>query len=98
MRAVSERIISERAYYAVFAALLVLTLTTYAAARVDLGRWNTSVGLGIAAGKAALIVLYFMHARYSGRLTRLVIGAGLFWLGILLTLTLSDYLTRVRGW
>ena len=94
----SERIISERAYYAVFAALLVLTLTTYEAARADLGRWNTPVGLAIAAGKAVLIVLYFMHARYSTRLTRVVIGAGLFWLGILLVLTMSDYVTRVRGW
>lgn len=94
----SERVISERAYYAVFAALLVLTVTTYGAARVDLGHWNTPVGLGIAAGKAALIVIYFMHARYSTRLTRVVIVAGLFWLGILLVLTLSDYLTRARGW
>jgi cytochrome c oxidase subunit 4 len=94
----SERIISERAYWAVFAALLVLTLSTYEAARVDLGRWNTPVGLAIAACKAVLIVLYFMHARYTGRLTRVVIGAGLFWLGILLVLTMSDYVTRVRGW
>ena len=94
----SEKIISERAYYAVFIILLGLTLTTYEAARVDLGRWNTPVGLAIAAGKALLVMLYFMHARYSSRLTRIVIGAGLFWLGILLVLTMSDYLTRVRGW
>jgi cytochrome c oxidase subunit 4 len=95
---VSEKIISERAYYAVFVVLLLLTLTTYEAARVNLGRWNTPVGLAIAVGKAALIILYFMHARYSGWLTRVVIAAGLFWLGILLVLTMSDYITRVRGW
>ncbi|MCA1816436.1 MAG: cytochrome C oxidase subunit IV family protein [Acidobacteria bacterium] len=94
----SEKIISERAYYAVFVVLLLFTATTYFAARVDLGRWNTPVGLAIAAVKAALIVIYFMHARYSTRLTRVVIGAGLFWLGILLALTVSDYVTRVRGW
>jgi cytochrome c oxidase subunit IV len=94
----SEKIISERAYYAVFIILLGLTLTTYEAARLRLGRWNTPVGLAIAAGKALLIIIYFMHARYSSRLTRVVIGAGLFWLGILLVLTMSDYLTRVRGW
>ena len=94
----SEKIISERAYYAVFVVLLLLTLTTYGAARVDLGRWNAPVGLAIAAVKAVLIILYFMHARFSGRLTRVVIGAGLFWLGILLVLTMSDYVTRVRGW
>lgn len=94
----SEKIITERAYYTVFVVMLVLTLTTYEAARVDLGRWNTPVGLAIAAGKALLIILYFMHARFSSRLTRVVIGAGLFWLGILLVLTMSDYVTRVRGW
>jgi cytochrome c oxidase subunit 4 len=94
----SEKIITERAYYAVFIILLLLTLTTYGAARIDLGHWNTPVGLAIAVGKAVLIILYFMHARFSSWLTRIVIGAGLFWLGILLVLTMSDYMTRGRGW
>ena len=97
-RAMTEKIISEKAYYIVFIFLLVLTLTTYEAAHVDLGRWNTAVGLAIAVSKAALIILYFMHARFSSRLTWVVISAGLFWLGILLVLTMSDYVTRVRGW
>ena len=92
----TAKIISEKAYYLIFALLLVLTLTTYEAARFDLGRWNAPVGLAIAACKAALIILYFMHARYSKWLTWIVVGAGLLWLGILLTLTLSDYLTRIQ--
>lgn len=92
----AAKIISERAYYLVFAVLLVLTITTYEAARLDLGRWNAPVGLVIAAFKAVLIILYFMHARHSRWLTWIVVAAGLLWLGILLVLTLSDYLTRVQ--
>ena len=92
----SAKIISEKAYYLVFAILLTLTLTTYEAARVDLGRWNAPVGLAIAAFKAVLIILYFMHARYSNWLTWIVVAAGLLWLGILLVLTMSDYLTRIQ--
>ena len=67
------------------------------AARVDLGRWNAPVGLAIAACKAVLIILYFMHARYSNWLTWIVVAAGLLWLGILLVLTMSDYLTRIQA-
>lgn len=92
----SAKIISEKTYYLIFIALLLLTLTTYEAARVDLGRWNAPLGLFIAACKAILIILYFMHARYSRWLTWIVLAAGLLWLGILLVLTMSDYLTRIQ--
>lgn len=92
----TAKIISEKAYYLIFVVLLVLTLTTYEAARIDLGRWNAPVGLAIAAFKALLVILYFMHARYSDRLTWIVLAAGLLWLGILLVLTMSDYLTRIQ--
>ncbi|HKC65723.1 MAG TPA: cytochrome C oxidase subunit IV family protein [Pyrinomonadaceae bacterium] len=92
----AAKIISEKAYYMVFVLLLVLTITTYEAARVDLGRWNAPLGLFIAACKAILIILYFMHARYSRWLTWIVVAAGLLWLGILLVLTMSDYLTRIQ--
>ena len=91
-----EKIISEKTYFAVFIALLVLTLCTYETAKLDLGRWNTPVGLAIAAVKATLVILYFMHVRYSTALTRIVIVIGLSWFGILLMLTMNDYLTR--GW
>jgi cytochrome c oxidase subunit 4 len=83
-------------YLAVFAALMVLTAVTTAAAFQDLGPLNNVVALGIATLKASLVVLFFMHVRYGTRLTPLVITAGLFWMVILIALTLTDYLTR--GW
>jgi cytochrome c oxidase subunit 4 len=85
-----------RAYYGVFALLVVLLAVTLAVAKVDLGRWNFPVAAAIATVKAGLIALYFMHLRYSAALTWLVAGAGVFWLGILVSLTFSDYWTR-RG-
>ena len=83
-------------YLAVFVALMLLTAVTTAAAFHDLGPLNNIVALGIATLKAALVVLFFMHVRYGTRLTPLVITAGLFWLLILIALSLTDYLTR--GW
>ena len=83
-------------YVAVFAALLILTAMTTAAAFQDLGPLNNVVALGIAALKATLVVLFFMHVRYGTRLIPLVVAAGLFWLVILIALSLTDYLTR--GW
>jgi cytochrome c oxidase subunit 4 len=83
-----------RVYLAVFGVLMVLTGATIGAAMVDLGRLNAATALAIAVVKAILVVLFFMHVRHSGRLTRLVITGGLVWLVILLGLTMSDYLTR----
>ena len=83
-------------YLAVFVALMLLTAVTTVAAFHDLGPLNNVVALGIATLKATLVVLFFMHARYGTRLTPLVITAGLFWLAILIALSLTDYLTR--GW
>jgi cytochrome c oxidase subunit 4 len=94
----AEKIVAEKKTYGIFIILLILTITTFEVAFFDLGHWNTPVALGIAFAKATLIALYFMHARYSEWLTRVIIGAGLFWLGILFVLVLSDYLTRApRG-
>jgi cytochrome c oxidase subunit 4 len=81
-------------YYSVFAALLVLLAITVAAAEVDLGRLNFPLAAAIATMKAMLIMLYFMHVRYSKPLIWLVAGAGIFWLAILFSLTFSDFLTR----
>lgn len=81
-------------YFAICAALLIFTGVTYWIALQDLGRLNIVVALAIATLKAILVVLFFMHARYSPRRTQLVIIAGIFWLAILLALTLTDYLTR----
>jgi len=92
----SEHIVSPKSYVAVFLALLALTATTTAVAFVDLGPWNTVVALGIAFIKATLVVLIFMHIRWSSSLSRVVIAGGLLWLAILFALTLSDFVTR--GW
>ena len=81
-------------YFAVFVALIGLTGATVGAAFVDLGPLSNLVALSIAMLKAALVVLYFMHVRYSTRLIPLVAAAGLFWLVHLLGGTMSDYLTR----
>ena len=85
---------SVRAYVIVFVILLVLLVATVGVAFVDLGPWNLPVGLSIAVTKAVLILLVFMHVRYSGSLIWLVAGAGFFWLAIMLLFTLADYLTR----
>ncbi|MDQ5857597.1 MAG: cytochrome C oxidase subunit IV family protein [Acidobacteriota bacterium] len=92
----SEHVVPRKVYFAVFAALLVLTAITTAVAFVDLGPWNTVVALGIAFLKATLVALFFMHVRYSTRLTQITVAGGLFWLAILIVLTLSDFLSR--GW
>ena len=92
----STHVVPLRVYLAVFVALLVFTATTVAVAFVDLGPLNNLVAMGIAVLKATLVVLFFMHVRYSTKLTPLVIVSGLFALGIMVGLTLIDYATR--GW
>jgi cytochrome c oxidase subunit 4 len=92
----SEHVVSVKVYVAVFVTLLVMTAATTAISGIDLGPWNTVVALGIAVFKASLVVLFFMHARYSPRLTHMVILAGLFWLALLLLITFSDFASR--GW
>lgn len=92
----SEHVVSRKIYFAIFGALMVMTGVTVWVANFDLGRWNAIVALSIAVVKATLVVLYFMHVRYSSKLTWVFIGAGVIWLIILFAFTLSDYLTR--GW
>lgn len=91
-----ERVISRATYLLVDAVLLGLTAATIGLAHVDLRGWNTAVALAIAAMKATLIGLFFMHLRASPSLTRLVGLAALLWLGILIVGTMDDILTR--GW
>ena len=90
----TQRVIPPTTYYAVFAALIALTLLTVGVSFLDLGAWHTAAGLAIAITKALLVALIFMHLWYSTRLTWVVAAAGVFWFGILLVLTLSDYVTR----
>ena len=91
----SEHIVSVRIYLAIFLALLVGTALTVIAAFIDFPwRLNTIVALTIASVKATLVVLYFMHVRYSPRLVWVIVASALFWMGILFAFTFSDYLTR----
>ena len=92
----SEHIIPARVYYVIFAILMVCTYLTWQIAYFDLGAFNSVAALAIAIFKAVLVILFFMHVKYSPRLTWVVVIGGVFWLGILLTLTMGDYLTR--GW
>ena len=82
-------------YLTIISTLLALTGITVYAAFVDLGRFNIVVALLIATIKATLVVLIFMHAKYAPERTKLVIIAGIFWLALLLFMTLSDYFSRV---
>jgi cytochrome c oxidase subunit 4 len=77
-------------------ALLAFLALTIAAAYINLGPFNTVVAMSISVAKATLIILFFMQLRYSKPLVWIFAGAGFFWLGIMITLALSDYLTR--GW
>ena len=92
----TEHIESVKTYALVLIALLSLTVLTTLVAFVDLGNFSVVVALGIAVTKMLLVALFFMHVRYSTRLTKLVILGGLLWLAILLLLTLTDFFTR--GW
>jgi len=91
----SEHIVYPRVYVTIFLVLLVGTGLTVLAAFQDFpGPLNAVLALTIAVVKATLVVLYFMHVRYSSRLIWLVIAAALFWLAIMFALTISDYSTR----
>lgn len=81
-------------YFTVYALLLAGLAATVAVAYVPLVPWNLPVALTIAFAKASLVVLVFMHVRYSPRLTWIAVFAGLVWLAILLTLVIADYATR----
>jgi cytochrome c oxidase subunit 4 len=100
-----HHVVPLRIYYAVFAALMILTVITVEAARFDLGHpevlgvrvpLNVIVALAIAGTKATLVVLFFMHVKYSGRLIQIAVASALAWLALLIVLTANDYLSR--GW
>jgi cytochrome c oxidase subunit 4 len=91
----SETIVPKKTYFLVWAALLVLLAVTVGVAYVHLGWLNPVVAVGIAALKAIIIILFFMHVRYGPKVLWVFVGAGFFWLGIMFVLALSDYMTRV---
>lgn len=81
-------------YVTIFTALMVLTTVTVLAAYVDLGQFNFMVAMLIAGFKASLVVWYFMHVKYQSSLTKLAVATGLFFLAILLGMTLIDYASK----
>ena len=89
-----SHVIPKRTYYLIYIVLLVCTYLTWQVAYFDLGSLNTVAALAIAVFKAVLVILFFMHAKYSPRLTWAVVVGSVFWLGLLLAITMSDYLTR----
>jgi cytochrome c oxidase subunit 4 len=91
----SEHIVSIRIYLTIALALIAGTALTVIAGKMDFpGPLNVIIALTIACIKATLVVLYFMHVRYSSRLIWLIFISALFWMAILFALTFSDYLTR----
>jgi cytochrome c oxidase subunit 4 len=93
---VSKHIVSPVVYIVIFVSLMLGTAITIWAAFQNFGKFNIVIALAIATIKATLVVLYFMHARYSPKRTQLVIVCSVFWLAIMLALTLADYDTRPR--
>lgn len=91
----SEHIVPVRIYVMIFLALLVGTALTVVAAFIDFPwQFNAIVAMTIAIAKATLVVLYFMHVRYSARLIWVILASALFWMGILFAFTFADYFTR----
>ncbi len=91
----SEHIVSRNVYITIFLTLMVGTTITVLAAFQDFpGPMNVIIAMTIAVVKATLVVLYFMHVRYSARLIWLIVASALFWMGILFALTFSDFWTR----
>ena len=103
----SDHVVSPKLYVLIFAALMFLTFATVWAAGQDFGtltipllgftlNMNTFTAVAIAATKATLVILFFMHVRWAGKLVQLFVASGFIWLGILLAITLADYVSR--GW
>jgi cytochrome c oxidase subunit 4 len=93
----AEHVVAKKTYVLIWIVLMVLTAVTAWASTINFGPFSPVVALLIASIKASLVVLFFMHVRYAGQhMVWVVIIAGVFWLIILLSLTMSDYLTR--GW
>jgi cytochrome c oxidase subunit 4 len=90
----THHVVSWRVYVLIFLALAVLTVVTVSAAGHDFGPFNAVIALVIATIKATLVILFFMHLRYSPRLTTLVLFSGFVFLAILILITFADYLSR----
>jgi cytochrome c oxidase subunit 4 len=92
-----HKVVPPRVYLAIFGLLLLFTALTVGASYLELGVFNAIVALAIAVIKATLVVLFFMHVRYSSKLTKLTISAGFLTFLVLITMTLTDYISRAWG-
>lgn len=93
----AHTIVPPRVYLLIGGSLLVLTGATTAISFVELGVFNAVVALAIAVLKAVLVILFFMHVRYSSKLTKLTVAAGFFTFMVLITMTMTDYISRAWG-
>ena len=92
-----EHIVSPKIYGIIFGALLIFTGITVGASYLELGVFNAVVALAIACIKAVLVILFFMHVKYSSRLTKLTVAAGFFTFLVLITMSMTDYISRAWG-
>jgi cytochrome c oxidase subunit IV len=92
-----EHIVTPKVYGLIFGALLFFTGLTVAASYLEMYTFNAVVALAIACIKAVLVILYFMHVKYSSRLTKLTVAAGFFTFIVLITMTMTDYISRAWG-
>jgi cytochrome c oxidase subunit 4 len=92
-----HHIVSPMVYLTILILLLVFTGLTVGASFLELGIFNPVVAIAIACIKATLVVLFFMHVKYSSRLTMLTVGCGLFTFLALIGMTLADYISRAWG-
>ena len=93
----AHHIVGPGVYVAILFALLIGTALTVWASFIDLGFWNPIIAMAIATSKASLVVLFFMGVKYSSKLTKLTVFAGIFTFLILISLTLADYISRAWG-
>ena len=94
MTTFTHPVVPRSTYFGVYALLIALTGLTLWTASINLDLFNTAVALGIATVKVVLVVLFFMHVKYSSKLVWVVIAAGLLTLVFLLGFTMADYFTR----
>ena len=92
-----HHIVTPIQYAMVFAALLAGTILTVVAAKIDMGVFNPIIALGIACTKAVIVILFFMHVKYQSKLVKLTVMSGFFTFLVLITMTLSDYMSRAWG-
>jgi cytochrome c oxidase subunit 4 len=93
----SHHIVSPAQYAMVFATLLACTALTVFAADINLGVFNPIIALAIASFKGVIVILFFMHVKYQSKLIKVTVGAGFFMFLVLVTMTLSDYISRAWG-